>query len=146
MNDAEQAKREQEWAEFFAGTGAPWTEAEKLRLRLCTAAQWCEIAGERTDGAEEAIANIMAVVDALTEQDAQPDAPLPDWTTAPEWAQWWAVDADGMACWYTSEPKIYESVWGPEDDRWHVTHGLVDLPLGVDWRTTLRRRPEVTAK
>jgi hypothetical protein len=67
MNDAEKAKREQEWAEFFAGTGAPWTEAEKLRLRLCTAAQWCEIAGERTDGAEEAIANIMAVADALTE-------------------------------------------------------------------------------
>ena len=33
-----EARREQEWEEFFAGTGAPWTEADKLRLRLCTAA------------------------------------------------------------------------------------------------------------
>jgi len=73
MNETEKAKREKEWAEIFAEAKVPWTEAEKLRLRLCTAAQWCEIAGKRTNAAEEAIANIMAVVDALTEQDAQPE-------------------------------------------------------------------------
>ena len=77
--------------------------------------------------------------------DAQPDAPIPDWTTAPPWAQWWAVDEDGRTYWYDRQPyveKADDGCWdGNGEFRWN---GDVTLPVGVDWRTTLRRRPEVT--
>lgn len=72
--------------------------------------------------------------------------PEPDWTQAPDEAQWWAVDANCLAYFYEKEPYVPVG-----DCRWYMwdvslarlTHnaGKVDLPLSVDWRTTLRRRP-----
>lgn len=66
-------------------------------------------------------------------------APQPDWTQAPAWAQWWAVDATGAANWYASKPETADDVpmW------WSDDRNLPDLPdmFGIDWRTTLRRRP-----
>lgn len=29
-----------------------------------------------------------------------------DWGNAPEWANWWAMDATGTAYWYAEEPKL----------------------------------------
>lgn len=49
-------------------------------------------------------------VDALRSLLTQPapadvaDVPQPDWDTAPEWAQWWAVDSDGRGYWYEARP------------------------------------------
>jgi hypothetical protein len=28
----------------------------------------------------------------------------PDWSEAPEWADWYAIDADGQCFWYENEP------------------------------------------
>ena len=73
----------------------------------------------------------------------------PDWTEAPDWAQWWAVDNDGYAYWYRDEPTYnakyggwlrtlgdepdvsFDHCWPPEefDNR------------DIDWSLTLRRRP-----
>ncbi len=77
--------------------------------------------------------------------DAQPEAPEPDWTKAPPWAMWWAVDANGMAWWYATQPEYLSgdgTEWACGQPAWRV--GEIDLPVGVDWRTTLRRRPEAT--
>ena len=77
--------------------------------------------------------------------DAQPDAPIPDWTTAPPWAQWWAVDADGFACWYGVAPPFLPNAshaWDSEPEGRGESVGYINLPVGVDWRTTLRHRPE----
>jgi hypothetical protein len=76
-----------------------------------------------------------------------PQMPAPDWSTAPEWAQWWAVDADGQALWFAEQPAVNGSEWFPGDeayessDGWDVDGGITDIPLGVDWRQTLQRRP-----
>lgn len=68
---------------------------------------------------------------------------VPDWSTAPEWAYWWAVDADGNAYWYKCEPY-------PSDNKWvciPVGHevsifGANSHPdLAPNWRETLRKRP-----
>ena len=73
----------------------------------------------------------------------------PDWTEAPDWAQWWAVDNDGYAYWYRDEPTYnakyggwlrtlgdkpnisFDHCWPPEefDNR------------DIDWSLTLRSRP-----
>ncbi len=73
--------------------------------------------------------------------DAQPDAPEPDWTTAPEDATHHAYLHDGRGAWLLLNPGDgYDSpgMWGARMMRFS---GL-RLPLGIDWRTTLRERPE----
>lgn len=77
--------------------------------------------------------------------DNLPRPPEPDWSQAPEWAQWWAVDASGIAGWYEQEPEI-GGVRGWElggGGAWMVIETPYDIPLGIDWRTLKQRRPEV---
>lgn len=68
----------------------------------------------------------------------------PDWNSAPEWANWWAVDADGLAHWYANEPHT-------DDDGFWDFEGRVELhrnqALGSRdaWRSTLRHRSEAQA-
>ena len=64
------------------------------------------------------------------------DALAPDWDSAPEWAQWYTIDANGEAAWSKDEPTAIEhwaSMWGPIAVRLHNAP-IVTLPLGVDWR------------
>lgn len=71
--------------------------------------------------------------------------PEPDWSTAPAWAQWWAVDARGIGLLYECEPVLAELEWWRVDPACRYQKAMkVDLPLGCDWRLTLRQRPEVT--
>jgi len=72
--------------------------------------------------------------------------PNPDWSTAPVWAQWWAVDANEWAAWFSGEPKLDD-----EHPEWHTfsqcrNAGCCELPVGIDWRTTLRQRPSVAGE
>lgn len=39
--------------------------------------------------------------------DSLPRAPEPDWSQAPEWAQWWAVDDKGKSGWYPESEKPF---------------------------------------
>lgn len=76
-----------------------------------------------------------------------PVYPDPDWSHAPEWAQWWAVDSSCMAYWYQTQPTMVPGMWYCPKGHGHwscmVGDEPIDLPLGCDWRLTLRRRPEV---
>lgn len=67
----------------------------------------------------------------------------PDWSKAPRWAQWWAMDADGFCYWYSQEPdaKQFGGAWG--------NGGCTELECYralPRWRTTLRRRPQEPAQ
>ena len=31
-----------------------------------------------------------------------------DWSQAPEWAKWWAMDSNGICYWYMTEPRLTE--------------------------------------
>lgn len=78
----------------------------------------------------------------LTPLVPAPAMPQPDWSTAPERAGWWAVDAGGQAYFYDVEPTIGVLKWWAAKDAWVLTKPeSVDLPIGVDWRTTLTKRP-----
>jgi ribosomal protein L7/L12 len=37
-----------------------------------------------------------------------------DWSKAPAWTQWLAVDADGEAYWFEHEPKVVRELWDNE--------------------------------
>jgi len=82
----------------------------------------------------------------LDSQPEQPAMPMPDWSTAPEWAQWWAVDADGTIGWYRDAPIAHDEtlMWTNSVHRivgW-VSAGRCTLSGDTNWRTTLQRRPK----
>jgi len=77
----------------------------------------------------------------------------PDWSVAPAWAHWWAVDKNGYAIWYGCGGDGFGGGVAPEPneqlERW-LGEGPARadfdrrIVLGaVDWRTTLHQRPLV---
>ena len=69
----------------------------------------------------------------------------PDWSKAPEWANWWAVNDDGgFGIWYEAEPKprIAIPIWQEPEGTRAQNSGNVVLPFGIEWRNTLRQRPQ----
>lgn len=75
----------------------------------------------------------------------------PDWSTAPEWASWHAVDADMQGYWYAACPVCVNKFGWHEPYRelcqrnhdWHYdTKTMRDL----DHRNSLRHRPEPPAQ
>lgn len=66
----------------------------------------------------------------------------PDWSAAPDWAIYWAVDEDGCAYWYQNQPGKSGSLWSRAASGGHsLLFDGVDLE-DRDWMTTLRKRPE----
>lgn len=81
----------------------------------------------------------------IREATEVPNTPRPDWSQAPAWAQWWAVDGSG-ATWFEYEPIADKggdwTVGNDWDDmgQWDGA-GDIDIPLGIDWRLLKEQRP-----
>ena len=87
----------------------------------------------------------------------------PDWSFAPDWAQWWGVDEYGYAFWFDDAPEPGdENVW-EQDGKWCAfgrvqIAGRIMIPGGIssddvdvafqnfydypNWKQSLRRRPQ----
>ena len=76
--------------------------------------------------------------------DSQPAAPEPDWSEAPEWADAWVVETSCRSWWWAGYPVATNGGWSGGGwsgvGRREFCHHE-SLPLGIDWRTTLRKRP-----
>ena len=68
----------------------------------------------------------------------------PDWSLAPEWAKWWAMDKDGDANWYALKPFVGVDYFQNQDSSAEHRAFLGTLNFGYkgDWRDSLRIRPE----
>jgi hypothetical protein len=62
------------------------------------------------------------------------EMPVPDWSLAPDWAQWWALDDHKRAWWYENEPAADTSDW--------VSRGRAEFIAYKyrGWRKTLTQR------
>jgi len=78
------------------------------------------------------------------------DEPQIDWSQAPEWANWWAMDCNGNGFFYGIKPHIDlvdDSQW-IGDSQWinvneSNTYGsLGQVKYTGPWRTSLRQRPK----
>jgi hypothetical protein len=58
----------------------------------------------------------------------------PDWSEAPEWAQWWAMDEDREAYWFKAKPESGATVWH-SDELYQYDSTL------PDWEDSLTQRP-----
>ena len=73
-----------------------------------------------------------------------PKTPKPDWAEAPLGASHHAFSGDGVGRWYSQwlgygEPIVTGTTWYPAT---YKGQSHLELPVGIDWRTTLRKRPE----
>lgn len=87
---------------------------------------------------DEEVARLQAALD-------RPQGLQPDWSEAPSWASWWAVDADGEAFWYEKQPKAhpYNWSWWYKADVGEIQACPAILSLGsLDWRESARERPK----
>lgn len=78
-----------------------------------------------------------------------PNPPRADWRRAPSWAMWWAVNANGMARWYSEhavgpmpKPYIAEASFAWPEPMFSADDGYVEIPIGIDWRICVEQRPE----
>lgn len=87
-------------------------------------------------------AGITTAVDRLMKLRQQFNALAPDWSEAPEWAQWCAIDAGGDQCWYAGEPHAGDgaNAWMSADGQYEVCREL-SIPIGIDWRLCKWQRP-----
>lgn len=89
---------------------------------------------------------LAAALSWITQHAAQPPSVQPvDWSNAPEWAGWWAMDETGFCQWHELEPQPtgqyatgagYWLSWG-----YTTSAPCPDDDSGIDWRATLQRRP-----
>jgi hypothetical protein len=64
-----------------------------------------------------------------------------NWSTAPLWAKWWAVDADGTSFWFEKMPIIEGNFWG-NDGHAVPNVRLVDRVYIEKWKSSQKKRPE----
>ena len=95
-----------------------------------------------TAASDEDVAAVCKMLDAWSAL-----APTPEMWAAYPWAQWYAIDANGRAGIFGQEPEIEDLAWvieWTEESELPVEVGIIDLPLGIDWRLCKWQRPEVT--
>lgn len=62
----------------------------------------------------------------------------PDWSKAPEWANWWAHHGGGQAFWFEHEPMRNRWGWDHLGKRWE---GAGEVPWDLHgWRDSLHNR------
>ena len=100
--------------------------------------------------ARQTVDAIDSALAALRAPTPQPALPEPDWASAPEWAMWFTVDLDGRAKWWRDKPILMDKYnwWLYDHSNPYTVYPFnkdikwVPKEHCVDWRTTLRRRPQ----
>ena len=62
----------------------------------------------------------------------------PDWSQAPEWADWWAIDKDLVSFWHEDKPKF-------DEVEFYQCGVFCDAPsfnYQGNWQDSLRKRPQ----
>ena len=70
--------------------------------------------------------------------DAKPNEEWqPDWSQAPAWADWWAIDKDLVSFWHEDKPKF-------DEIEFYQCGMFCDAPsfnYNGNWQESLRKRP-----
>lgn len=73
-------------------------------------------------------------------------SPEPDWSQAPEWAQWWASDWNGHSYWYERRPQFQsDGVWHADTLGKYEIHGANPSFHSTESHDSLRQRPQEPA-
>jgi len=75
-------------------------------------------------------------------EDLKEEEWQPDWTQAPEWANWWAMDSDKKAYYFKSKPYLGSSIWLMKNVCEYDSSLAPAHNYQGDWKDSLRERPE----
>ena len=89
------------------------------------------------------LAPLLAQQPAPAAVPAVPAVPTPDWSTAPEWAQWWAMDEIGLAWWYEQKPECCRATWESTLGHYKEDTSAEQAKSYPAWRDSLAQRPQV---
>lgn len=64
----------------------------------------------------------------------------PDWSKAPEWAKWWAMDADSDCYWFENKPDTMSVTWVPFNAS--EVGEAPSFDYQGNWKESLRERTE----
>lgn len=73
-------------------------------------------------------------------QDLSQEECQPNWSQAPSWAKWWAMDEDGECFYFENKPKITSVTWIPFNAR--IIDKAPIFGYAGNWKDSLRERPE----
>lgn len=65
----------------------------------------------------------------------------PDWASAPDWANYWAMDRDGTSFWYALKPTLKDYYWNTNGP-----YSQCEACLAERWIDSLCHRPAVTTE
>ena len=64
----------------------------------------------------------------------------PDWSVAPDWANWWSFDSESPY-WWSDKPKDNDKTWFCYDVYWKCGKAP-SFGYTSNWQDSLRKRPE----
>ena len=77
----------------------------------------------------------------VTELEAYQRGLSPDWTSAPTWANYWAMDKDGTSFWYAQEPTLEDYYWNNNG-----VYSQCEACVAERWIDSLCHRPTAVGK
>ena len=69
----------------------------------------------------------------------------PDWSQAPDWANWWCLSVRHGAMWFSREPICTKSTWAMLNDVKFCAASFDEAPsfnYAGNWQDSLRKRPQ----
>ena len=108
---------------------------EGMMIHFCTDADY--------DVTLEKLAELLRPLLAQPAPAAVPAVLQPDWTTAPDWAQWWAMDEIGLAWWYEQKPECCRATWESTLGHYKEDTSAEQAKSYPAWRDSLAQRPQV---
>ena len=69
----------------------------------------------------------------------------PDWSQAPDWANWWCLSVMHGAMWFSREPICTKSTWAMLNDVKSCAASFDEAPpfyYAGNWQDSLRKRPQ----
>lgn len=94
-------------------------------------------------------ADLQIALEEIEEMVSAYDTLAPDWTQAPDWAQWMTLFDNGKLVWWEYEPIAF--IDSKENYALREINGRIGMitsemtslpPLGIDWRLCKWQRPE----
>lgn len=80
-------------------------------------------------------------IERLFGEQSDPFEGAPDWDNAPDWAQFWAYNANGLSCWYEERPIVSDTLYNAWEVQGGARHALDDEPFFPDWKESLVEWP-----
>lgn len=65
----------------------------------------------------------------------------PDWSQAPDWANYWSMDIDGRCFWYANKSEIINKEEWFDDGVGSAHIGAPRFNYQGEWMNSLRKRP-----